>query len=104
MRIAGKTYTDDLKIINGKVSAHWWRHRGHRLVGADIEDVMAAKPEVLVVGTGFAGRMRVPDDTLRLLSDKGITVVIKTTPQAVTAFNRLVNNGRAAAGAFHLAC
>ena len=57
MTIDGSRYCRDLKIIQGKVFGDWWRREGHRLDRDDIQDVIRAKPKVLVVGTGYAGQM-----------------------------------------------
>ena len=57
--VDGRTYTRDLKIIAGRVVPDWWRKEGHNLLPEDIEDVIEAKPGVLVVGTGHDGMMRI---------------------------------------------
>jgi hypothetical protein len=104
MRIAGQTYHQDLKIINGEVIDHWWRDQGHRLQKADIEDVLDAGPDTLVIGTGYAGRMRVPQSTLAAIAERGIRVIAEPTPKAVQTFNRLAEGDPEVAGAFHLTC
>ena len=40
MRVAGKTYTTDLKIIGDTVKDNWWRRQGHRLLSDDIVDIL----------------------------------------------------------------
>jgi hypothetical protein len=60
MTVEGTKYYQDLKIIQGDVKDNWWRKEGHRLAAADISDILSAKPDVLVIGTGYAGNMRVP--------------------------------------------
>jgi hypothetical protein len=104
MRIAGRTYRSDLKIIHGRVKDNWWRSEGHRLDPADIADILAAGPETLVIGTGYAGVMRVPEATLDAITRRGIHVIAEPTGQAVETFNRLAHGNDAVAGAFHLTC
>jgi hypothetical protein len=104
MRIGGKTYRKDLKIINGVVKGNWWRGRGHRLDPSDIEDILAARPETLVIGTGYAGAMDVPETTLSIITGRGIRVIAEPTKQAVQTFNRLAGTEESIAGAFHLTC
>lgn len=104
MRIAGCTYRQDLKIVGDKVRDNWWRREGHRLDQGDIQDILKARPETLVIGTGYAGGMRVPQATLSVLSDAGIRVIAEPTPKAVQTFNRLAQAGETLAGAFHLTC
>jgi hypothetical protein len=104
MRIDGHTYRQDLKIIDNQVRDNWWRKAGHRLDREDIADILAARPEVLVIGTGYADGMRVPEATLSALSGAGIRVIAEVTPEAVQTFNRLAEAGGMPAAAFHLTC
>jgi hypothetical protein len=104
MKVNGQTHRNDLKIIDGKVKGDWWRKQGHRLDSADIEDVLAAGPDTLVVGTGYAGNMRVPEETRSVLSGHDIRIVAQNTRDAVETFNQLKDQGENVAGAFHLTC
>ena len=104
IRIGGKTYHRDLKIVGGEVKHDWWRGQGHRLDPADIEDILNARPQTLVIGTGYAGAMRVPSTTLSAISGLGIRVIAQPTDEAVQTFNRLAATDAMIAGAFHLTC
>jgi hypothetical protein len=104
IRIASRNYYSDLKIIDNQVRPNWWRQAGHRLDRADIADILENQPDVLVVGTGSAGRMQVPDATRQALESQGIRMRIEKTVDAVRVFNRLHKEGRKVAGAFHLTC
>jgi len=101
--IEGKTYTSDIIIYQGKVNASWWRKQGHNLEIADLVDVLAAQPEVLVVGTGAMGLMKVPKETISHLQSKGIEVHVARTGEAVAIFNKLQKD-KVAIAAFHLTC
>ena len=102
IKVAGKKYFRDLKIVSGTVRADWWRKDGHRLVAEDIEDILAEKPDVLVVGTGYAGRLVISAELLQLLSSTSIHVIAEPTQKATQTFNRLHGNHRHVDGAFHL--
>jgi hypothetical protein len=102
--VKGNLYRKDLKIIRGEVIDNWWRQEGHRLATADIDDILAARPQVLVIGTGYAGNMRVPDTVRQSLKDLQIDVIAQTTADATATFNRLFDEGKDVAGAFHLTC
>lgn len=104
MTVGGVVHRQDLKIVARRVAANWWRREGHRLLIEDLDDVLAAAPAVLVVGTGFAGGMHVPQETREILLGHGIDVLAAVTPQAVADFNRLASEGKDVAGAFHLTC
>lgn len=101
--IDGKTYTSDVIIYPDRVDSSWWRKEGHRLQPVDLKDVVNAKPEVLVVGTGYSGVMTVPKETISYLESKGIEVHIERSAKAVDFYNRLRNEKRVVA-ALHLTC
>ncbi|MBM3307063.1 MAG: hypothetical protein FJY74_01895 [Candidatus Eisenbacteria bacterium] len=101
--IDGKIYTADVVVLPGRVIAGWWRKDGHRLAPEDVEDVLAARPACLVIGTGASGLMEVPPETTALLEGRGISVIVKPTAEAVETYNRLRGDGRTAA-CLHLTC
>lgn len=104
MRVAGKTYTTDLKIIGDKVKGNWWRRDGHRLVSDDIVDILDSGPALLVVGTGYAGNLDISASLRRDLAERGIRLIFERTAEAVELFNRHRAQGKNVAGAFHLTC
>ena len=100
--IDGKTYTSDLKIIGNRIVPNWWRKEGHRLNLEDITDIIEAKPDVLVIGTGYSGLMVVPEKLKATLRTMGIDVIVQPTSEAYKTFNQL--EGRNASFAAHLTC
>ena len=104
MTVQGVKYHQDLKIIKGKVKRNWWRKQGHHLDATDIVDILSAGPEVLVIGSGYAGSMQVPDSLQMQIEDQNIKVIVEKTSEAVKSFNRLCGQGKDVAGAFHLTC
>jgi hypothetical protein len=104
MTVQGTKYYQDLKIIHGQVKGNWWRKEGHRLDAADISDILSAKPDVLVIGTGYAGRMHVPASLRTTMEGEHIEVIAERTAEATKIFMRLFSQGKDVAGAFHLTC
>lgn len=104
MTVNGKKYHQDLKIIHGEVKENWWRGEGHRLDTNDIQDILSARPEVFVIGTGYAGNMRVPGSVRQTIESHHIKVIAATTADATKTFNQLAAEGKDVAGAFHLTC
>jgi hypothetical protein len=103
--IDGVRYAKDLMIIGGEVISPWWRERGgHLFAPEDLEPLIAASPEVVVLGTGSFGRVRVPEATVSAFVDVGTEVVIERTGRAVDALNRLLGEGRDVAAGLHLTC
>ena len=103
MTIDGETYTADVIVLPERVIPDWWRMSGHSLAMDDLRDVIARRPRVLVVGTGDAGAVEVPEETRRMLEGAGIEVIAEPTAKAVETYNRLAPAGDVAAG-FHLTC
>jgi len=102
--VDGQEFTADLIITsNHTVHANWWRKEGHVLHSEDLEAVFADGPEVLVVGMGKPGLMRVADDARKALRERGIDLIAEPTPSAVLVYNELLGKRRVA-GAFHLTC
>jgi hypothetical protein len=101
--IDGIGYKSDLKIIAGQVVPDWWRKEGHNLLPVDIQDILKAGPEVLVVGKGDPGMMTVSDELRTLLNELGIELFARPSPEACDAFNR-ISPTRDTAFAVHLTC
>ena len=75
---------------------------GHKLVLADLDDVIEELPERLVVGTGAYGRMRPEPETLAELRQRGVEVEALPTDEAVRRYGEL--DPRRTAAALHLTC
>ncbi len=104
LTIAGKVYTRDVIVFPERVREGWWRREGHSLCLEDLKEVLDWKPEVLVIGTGAYGAMKVPKSLVRSIESLGIRLVAKPTREAIEEFNRLLKAGVKAAAALHLTC
>lgn len=103
MVVDGEKYTKDLILLPERVIPNWWREQGHRLSVKDLEEVLAAQLEVLVVGTGVHGVMHVPAETRQATEEAGVELRIAQTDRAWRLYNDL-RDKRTTAGAFHLTC
>jgi hypothetical protein len=101
--INGKTYTSDVIIYPGRVDASWWRKEGHLLRLADLAEALMAKPDILVIGSGHDGVMRVPKDTIDRIAAQGIEVKVERTSKAVEVYNDL-QGAKTVIAALHLTC
>jgi len=102
--IENKTYTSDVIISPEQVIDSWQRKQGHNLDITDLDDIVNAKPDVLIIGTGYYGRMWVPDETRRYLGEQGIKVRQAKTGDAVSEFNALQKECARIVAALHLTC
>ena len=101
--VDGKRYSTDLLVFPDKIKAGWRRREGHSLQIVDLTEVLEAKPEVLVVGTGYSGMMDVPPQTRAHIESEGIELVIQKTAEACKTFNHLIES-RTVVAALHLTC
>ena len=104
LRRNGSDFCQDLMIIGDQILENWRRKKGHSVDGEDVTDILAASPEVFVVGMGYAGFMEVSDSLLVTLKNHNIQLIAGKTPEAVKAFNQVHSKGKRVAGAFHLTC
>jgi hypothetical protein len=103
IEVDGEVHRSDLILLPDRVIRGWWREQGHELRLTDLDLVLAAKPEVLVIGTGAHGAMSVPPRTRQALQAIGVEVRAALTGQACDIYNSL-REERRTAGAFHLTC
>jgi len=82
----------------------WWREQGHRLSLSDLDEVFAADPSVLIVGTGMMGRVQVPAALRRDIKGRGIDLHVLPTGKAWELYNELVSSNCAVVAALHLTC
>lgn len=105
IRIDGREYSRDVILLGGEVKGPWWREAGgHVYAVQDFAEVLAASPDVVVLGTGYFGRVKVLDETLTALAEAGSEIVVERTGGAVEHYNRFADEGRDVAAALHLTC
>ena len=101
--VSGKKYTSDVVIFPDRVRDNWYRKTGHQLCLKDITEVMTENPEVLVVGTGASGLMKVLLEVERGVKTQGIKLIVETTEKACHTYNHICHSQRAIA-ALHITC
>ena len=110
--IEGKVYTFDLLVFHDpaapaaeqtRVRENWRRESGHELNPVDIQELLAFKPEIVIIGRGAQGVMKIGHEALKALEDAGIEGIFQDTEKACGSYNRLMGKNKIAAG-FHLTC
>jgi len=104
MEIDGHPYGRDLILLPPDIHFPWIRHRGHHLCLEDLGTVLERQPQLLVIGTGMFGRMRVDAALIGILNARNIACRPLRTREAAAEFNAAVRQGLCCAGAFHLTC
>ena len=101
MVIDNKEYKHDVRIFPDKIK-DWWRKEGHSVCKEDLQEVVAAKPELIIFGQGHEGRMEVPEEIKTWLEQQGMKVIIKLTNDAVEEYNKVDKEKTIAC--LHLTC
>jgi len=103
INISGKTYRSDVIIYPEHIDANWWRKSGHSVEIDDLKGVIDAGPEVIIIGTGQPGLMRVKKETEEQIKKLGIEMIILPTKEACEEYNRITNTKKVIA-CLHLTC
>jgi hypothetical protein len=106
MVVNGKRYTSDLIVFPETVLSGWWRRKGHEVCVEDLKEVFnkTPLPEVLVIGTGYSGLVKVLPEVEKALRERGVKLITQPTSEAYKIFNELLRDGKRVVGAFHLTC
>jgi len=68
------------------------------------EMLFAVNPEVVIIGNGFNGVLRVDDKLVQEAKERGIQLIIDYTPQSVVLYNQLVDEGKRVNCLIHTTC
>ncbi|OQX85640.1 hypothetical protein B6D60_07510 [candidate division KSB1 bacterium 4484_87] len=102
--IDGVSYRSDVIVTPQEVISNWWRRKGHELCIADICKVVEEyQPEILVVGTGKFGLMKILPETEDFLQERNVRLIVLKTGDAWKRFNSESAQAQVV-GAFHLTC
>lgn len=106
MVIDGEEYQNDLMICGSQINRDWVRKSGHLLEPEDLEWIVEREPDLLIVGKGSTGKMKVSEQTRSFLKDQGIDIWLGRTGEAVDHFNSIRGSGEPdlISAAFHLTC
>jgi len=102
--VDGRTYTSDVIVWPEGVDDSWWRENGHRLSRKDVRPLLGKMPAVLIIGTGAAGRLKVPPDLLLYLAENCGEIHVERTAEACEKYNHATAMGKRAVAGMHLTC
>ncbi|MEK6937266.1 MAG: MTH938/NDUFAF3 family protein [Nanoarchaeota archaeon] len=86
--IEGRQFIGNVKIVEGKVR-YWERPESQSLATKDLLEMINQGPEFLLIGTGAAGLLKVPEYIKQEAAGKGISLFIGKTQDMVKKFNDL---------------
>lgn len=102
----GRTFKD-AKLYPGGGREWNWRETGTQhepgIQPADVEELLAHGATIVVLSQGMLQRLQVQPATIRLLEERGVTVHVHPTKEAVRQYNLLGERERVG-GLFHSTC
>jgi len=101
--IDGLQYNSDLIVYLDHIDSKWWRREGHKLYKEDLEEAINTKPEIIIVGTGYYGLMKVSTELIEYLKNLKINIIALKTKDACQEYNKL-NKDKKVIAALHLTC
>lgn len=100
----GRGVGKDICIVGGEVQP-WSARKGHRLTRKMVRAALRPDVEILVIGNGVNGAIRVTEKTRQAVKDAGVKeLIIEKTPKACAIYNRLAREGKAVALLAHGTC
>ncbi len=102
IEINGKKYYSDMIVWwDGRVD---YREKSHTLGMDEFLEILKTGPEVVVVGTGMSGCVRIEEKVKELAEQKGVEIYTEISPKAKEIFNGFVKNRKRAVAVMHTTC
>jgi hypothetical protein len=100
----GRGVGKDICIVGGEVHP-WAERKGHRLTPKMVKPALRPEIDILVIGNGVNGAIKVTKKTRQAIAAAGIDVLmIEKTPRACELYNQLAGQGKAVALLAHGTC
>ena len=104
----GKKYNRDVFLYPDggirKRKGGFWKFGSHAIKRDEIEELVKAAPDVLIVGTGTDGIAKLKPDADAFLKGSGVESVVIPSQEAVDKFNELSIQGKHPAALIHITC
>ncbi len=101
LTIDRKKYEDDMVIHwDGEITP---RESSHTFSKNELIDLLLKGPEIVIVGTGTGGCVKIEKEAEKFARLKNIEFIVKKTPEAVEEFNKLSKNKKVIA-VIHVTC
>jgi len=100
--ISGKKYDHDVYVFwDGTVER---RVGDHTVSARQMEYIVKKKPQIIIIGTGQFGIVRVPSESEKLAKEQNIEIVTAPTQQAIRIFNEAMKQGKRVSAIIHVTC
>jgi len=76
----------------------------HQIGDWEVEKLLRNKPEIIIIGNGQSGVLKVNDEVKQKLISAGVKLEILITPEAIKEFNKLYKEGKKVNALIHTTC
>ena len=102
IKVKGKTYYSDVVIDwEGNIEL---RKKSHVFDINEFARLLERKPEIIVIGTGFSGCVKIPEEVIEVSKEKGVKLFPEQTEKAMDVFNAFISEKRKAIAVIHTTC
>jgi len=104
--VDGKRYGHDIFVFaNGTVKPRkggFWKFGSHVVKKGEIDELLKTNPDVILLGTGTSGRVRLAPAGELALKKAGVECVVLRSLEASERLNELLDNGKQVAALIHV--
>ena len=101
--VDGESYKSDVMISPDGVVEQWQHKDEHVLRPRDVDKIISAEPEAVIIGLGTVGNLKVRPKAEKRLQQAGIEVMAYRTNKACETYRELRNQQKVAA-ILHITC
>jgi len=100
--IDGKVYYSDMTVWwDGKME---YRDKNHIIDTGEFLSIAKSKPEIIVIGTGQEGILKLGPGVSDLAEERNIEIYAEKTPKAIKMFNAFISDKKKAVCVVHVTC
>lgn len=101
--VDGKKYESNIVLMGTEIKEGRYLP-GHQLKLDDFLPLINYKPDVIIVGTGAYGVIKVPKEIIDYIEKRGIKLIVEKTEKACETYNSLVKERKKVAAFLHNTC
>ena len=94
-------YSDMIVWWDGKVE---FRTKSHVFDINEFLKISEKKPELIVIGTGISGIIRIEEEVLQVAEEKGIDIYTEISEKAADMFNAFIADKKRVVAVLHSTC
>ena len=82
----------------------FWKFGSHSIKKAEVDEVVRAGPEMMVIGTGTSSKAKLGDGADLIAREANVELMVLPSHEAVKRFNELADEGKKVSALIHITC